>query len=134
MTQETTKTILLVEDEDSQRQSLSLMFEAEGYIVISTPTAEHALESMDKTVPDLVITDVKLPGMDGFTFFDRIRTLPPLKDTPLIFITGFNDPKAIDEAKKLGSTGYVTKPYDLEDLLILVKKVLDGEEGQGRRT
>lgn len=120
-------TILLVEDEPQQREALAMLFEAEGYNVLAAETAEKGLEFLQQTVPHMVVTDVKLPEMDGFTFFDQVRSIPALKDVPFVFITGYNDPAAIEEIKKLGAVEYITKPYDLESLLLMVKNNLPPE-------
>ena len=117
-------TILFVEDEQRQREALAEMFEETGYCVLPAETAEEALKNFQETIPDMIITDVKLPGMDGFTFYEEIRKHPAGSRIPFIFITGYNDMKAIDEAIKRGAAAYVTKPYDLEKLISLVKQHL----------
>ena len=113
--------IILIEDEDQQREVLHIVFESHGYSVRSTITAEDALSHLDTFVPDLIVSDVKLPGMDGFTFCEQVRSRPELQNLPFVFITGYNDPKAIARVKNFGSVGYVTKPYDLDNLLDVVK-------------
>jgi len=117
-------TIMLVEDEAQQRDALKMMFEAEGYTVLAAESAEAGEQFFEQTLPDLIVTDVKLPGIDGFSFFDRIRSFPAGRHIPFIFISGYNDPRAIESVKKLGAVGYVTKPYDLEDLILLVQQKL----------
>jgi two-component system NtrC family response regulator len=117
-------TIMLVEDEVQQREALAMMFESEGYTVLTADSAEAGARHIQETVPDMIVTDVKLPGIDGFTFFDTVRERPPFKHIPFIFITGYNDPAAIESVKKLGAAGYITKPYELEHLITLVKKHL----------
>lgn len=115
---------MLVEDEAQQRDALAMLFEAEGYQVLAAESAEAGVAQIENTIPDMIVTDVKLPGMDGFTFFDRIREQSSCKHVPFIFITGYNDPQAIESAKRLGAKDYITKPYDLENLIALVKKHL----------
>ena len=116
--------ILFVEDEQQQRESLAMMLEVEGYQVIATESAEQALEHIETTSPDMIVTDVKLPGMDGFALFDRVRDFTQLYRMPFLFITGYNDPKAIERVKRLGAAAYITKPYDLENLLSVIKQLL----------
>lgn len=123
-------TIMLVEDEAQQRDALALMFEAEGYTVLAADSAEAGAQQILRTVPDMIVTDVKLPGIDGFTFFDQIRQQPSCEHVPFIFITGYNDPLAIESVKQLGAAGYITKPYDLENLITLVKKHLPPQKIQ----
>ena len=121
---QTNSTIMLVEDEIQQRNALAMLFEAEGYNVLSAESAEAGARYIEQTIPDMIVTDVKLPGIDGFTFFDQVREQPSCQHVPFIFITGYNDLQAIESVKKLGAKGYVTKPYDLEHLIDLVKQHL----------
>ena len=117
-------TLLLVEDEDQQRDSLIMVFESEGYVIHAFPTAEEACEKLQSIRPSLIISDVKLPGMDGFSFFDKVREQLNSQLVPFIFITGYNDPAAIESVKKLDATWYVTKPYELENLINKVQQIL----------
>ena len=114
--------ILLVEDEHQQRELLTMMLEAEGYDVVATATAEAAFERMVSMPPKLVITDVKLPGIDGFSLFDQARSNKVSARVPFIFITGYNDDQAIERVRRLGALGYITKPYEVEDLLGMVRR------------
>jgi CheY-like chemotaxis protein len=114
-------TLMLVEDEAEQRDVLTMMFEAEGYTVLNAETAEKALEVLKTSQTNLIVSDVKLPGIDGFTFYDRVRDMPSLKNVPFMFITGYNDPLSIAKVMKLGPVAYVTKPYNLEDLMTMVR-------------
>ena len=123
------QTILLVEDEDQQRELLSTIFEAQGYSVLNAESAEVALQHIENIVPGMIVTDVKMPGMDGFTFFDLVRNSSRCPTTPFIFITGYNDPQAIERVKQLGAVAYITKPYELGDLMSLVNQVLPPEVG-----
>ena len=113
--------IMLVEDEAQQRESLTMMLEVEEYLVLPSSSAEEAMTMLQSTSPNLIVSDVKLTGMDGFTFFDRVREKFGEKNIPFIFITGYNDQQAIEEVKRHGALAYVTKPYELETLMALVK-------------
>jgi two-component system response regulator GlrR len=119
-----TPTILLVEDELQQREALEMLLDSEGYKVLAMDSAEQALETVSREHPTMIVTDVKLPDMDGITMFEQVREKPQLQHIPFIFITGYNDPDAIVRLKTLGGVGYVTKPYDLEVLLEMIKKFL----------
>jgi len=123
-TMQNTSTIMLVEDEHQQREALAMLFEAEGYKVLAAESAEAGAQYIQQTLPDMIVSDVKLPGIDGFTFFDQVRGHASSKQVPFIFITGYNDPDAIAEVRRLGALDYITKPYDLENLINLVKKHL----------
>ena len=116
--------ILLVEDELEQRAMLAGMLESEGYRVAGVASAEEALDRLKEAKPDMIVTDVKLPGMDGFTLYEKILQQPASRQIPFLFITGYTDQRAIEAVKTLGAVAYITKPYDLEDLLHQVKEVL----------
>jgi len=118
------KTLMLVEDENQQRETLTMLFEVEGYKVISVESAEEALAHLENHRPGMIITDIKLTGMDGLTLFETVRKNTKVQDVPFIFITAYNDRSAMERAKNLGAFAYVTKPYNLEDLLAIVKQSL----------
>jgi CheY-like chemotaxis protein len=121
---ETMHTILLIEDETQQREILQMMFESEGYEVVSADSAEVALAYLRTAVPHMVVTDVKLGGVDGISMFEQLRQDPKFASVPFIFITGYNDPSAIERVKSFGSAEYLTKPYNLDHLMERVKITL----------
>jgi len=116
-----TPNLLIVEDEPQQRDTLDMLFTSEGYSVRSTDSAEKALEMLTASRPDLVVTNVKLLGMDGFSFFEAVRRRGEARPIPFIFMTAYNDLAAIERVKTFGSVEYITKPFDLEDLINLVR-------------
>src|SRR3972149_7051405 len=91
-----TPNLLIVEDEPQQRDTLDMLFTSEGYSVRSTDSAEKALEMLTASRPDLVVTNVKLLGMDGFSFFEAVRGRGGARPIPFIFMTAYNDPAAIE--------------------------------------
>jgi CheY-like chemotaxis protein len=113
--------LLIVEDEPQQRETLAMLFEGEGYNVRATESAETAMEILAVHRPDLVVTDVKLTGLDGISFFENVRNTEDGRDIPFIFMTAYNDVAAIERVKKMGSVDYITKPFNLEDLIALVR-------------
>jgi CheY-like chemotaxis protein len=116
------RTIVLIEDESEQREALRLFLTSEGYNVFSYMSAEEALNKLISIKPDLIVSDIKLPGMDGITFFHEIKKDARLKSVPFFFISAFNDPQTISSIKSLGAVAYITKPYDLDDFLKVVRK------------
>ena len=123
------QTILLVEDEEQQREVLSTILELEGFTVLGAESTEAALHLLANTTPALIVTDIKLPGLDGLAFFDIVRESPGCSTTPFVFITGYNEPEAIERVKKLGAAGYITKPYDVSNLLGLIKQIASPNPG-----
>ncbi|MBI1803684.1 MAG: response regulator transcription factor [Ignavibacteriae bacterium] len=118
------KTILFIEDEEELLHSISQLFRDQGYHVISVPRAEDALNQMIDHHPDLILADIKLPGIDGFDFFTQVLAKNEWKDIPVIFLTAFNNVQAMMHAKKLGVKEYITKPFDFEYLIARVRSLI----------
>jgi CheY-like chemotaxis protein len=118
------KTILFLEDEKEFLTTLSGLLRDLGYHVLEAPSAEQALTLLNSNIPDLIIADIKLPGIDGFDFFERIHTVSNLRSVPFIYLTAFNNLLAAQRAKEDGATDYITKPFELEYLLNRVQEIL----------
>ncbi len=116
--------ILLIEDEPEQREVLNVVLGGLGYSLCTTDRAETAYDQLSDFSPDLIVTDVKLPGIDGFTFFEEVRSTPELEAVPFIFLTAYNDPQAIERLTSMTGVRYLTKPYEVEGLLDLIEKIL----------
>jgi len=114
--------ILLVDDDADLLRLLTLRLEAAGYTVLAAASGEEALARLAAERPQLVITDVRMPGMDGTALFDAIhRSQPTL---PVIMLTAHgNIPEAVDATQR-GVFGYLTKPYDAKNLLAEVERAL----------
>jgi DNA-binding response OmpR family regulator len=113
--------ILLVDDDELLRRSLSFNLEKAGYRVTTAATAEDALGQARRDPPQLVLLDIGLPGMNGL---DALRHLESIADSPVIFLTARR--RELDEVLglELGADDYVTKPFDLDVLLARIKAVL----------
>ncbi|MCX6558875.1 MAG: sigma-54 dependent transcriptional regulator [Candidatus Aminicenantes bacterium] len=111
-------TLLIVDDEKSILDLLGVVFRKEGYRVLTNSGTSKAYEMLAGGDIDLVITDIKMPQMDGMTFLKAVRTQKPT--IPIIVITAFGSVKQAVEALKEGALDYVTKPFDIEELRILV--------------
>jgi len=114
--------ILIVDDEFSVRDSLAHWFRKDGYEVQAASDADQALEAMQSTVFDVVLLDVRLPGMDGMRFLEEIRRTAPT--TIVIMITAFASVDTAVRALKLGAADYVTKPINPEELSHVVAQSL----------
>lgn len=115
--------ILVVDDEKKQRDILKIILEKEGYEIISSPTAEEALKIYKENDFDAVITDFKLPKMDGIKFMEEILVISP--DTSIIIITGHGTIDSAVSAIKRGAFDYITKPFEKEQLLSILKKAVE---------
>ena len=117
--------ILVVDDELSMREFLSILLEREGYAVRTAPSAEVALKVFERDPADLVITDLNMPGMSGIELMGRIKAADAARpDTPVIVITAYGSTASAIEAMKQGASEYVLKPFDNDELLLLVRKAL----------
>ena len=115
--------ILLVEDSATQAAALAMFLEQEGFVISVARRAERALELLETSTVDLVLSDVIMPGMDGYELCHRIKAKYP--DLPVVLLTSLTDPLAIVRGLESGADHYVTKPYDPVGLLARVKVVLD---------
>jgi len=115
--------ILIVDDEQSYRQLLSLVFESDGHSVRTAMNGRKALESLQTEHADVIISDVKMPDMDGIEMLRAVReTLP---DLGVVLMTAFASVETAREAFKLGADDFIQKPFDVEELKLIVKKTLE---------
>ncbi len=113
--------ILVVDDEPQIRRSLQVNLESKGYPVVAASSGEEALRALSHPVPDVVIIDLLLPGIDGIELTKRIRQQSAV---PIIFLSAIGDEKKKVEALEVGADDYVTKPFNMEELLARVRSVL----------
>jgi DNA-binding response OmpR family regulator len=113
--------ILVVEDEEVLRELLEIVLSEEGYTVRSATRATDGLAMAAAERPSLVIFDVTLPDLNGTTFAERYRELPDAA-APLLAVSGIAN--LAEEAERIGVDGFLTKPFELEDLLALVHRTL----------
>lgn len=118
-------TILCVEDEPEVIELIQVMLETAGYRVIGVLGGSEALPVIRREKPDLVLLDLMMPGVDGWTVFKQMRADPELQDIPVIPVTAVD--RHIDVVLALEVAGvdeYVTKPFGREELVASVEKVL----------
>jgi two-component system, OmpR family, response regulator len=115
--------VLVVEDEPTIRELLAASLRFAGFLVTSAATGEQAVAAVARERPDLLLLDVMLPDMDGFAVVDRLRELG-VGDLPILFLTARDT--AADKVRGLtmGGDDYVTKPFDLEELIARIGAVL----------
>ena len=117
--------VLVVDDEDALRSVLSTELLSEGYVVETAADGDDAIAILQQKTFDLVLLDIKMPRVDGFEVLRFIKQRYP--STKVIMLTGFADLKNAIESKKLGAEDFVSKPYDLVDLLTTIERVLSAE-------
>jgi DNA-binding NtrC family response regulator len=118
--------ILVVDDEARIRWSLRERLTAEDYDVLEAGLASDALERLSTTPMDVVLLDFTLPDGDGLTTLKRVKELSP--DTQAIMIMPFSDAQNAMAAMRLGAYHYVTKPFNLDEVVILVERALELSE------
>ena len=114
--------ILVVDDDASLRRVLEYNLAKEGYAVLTADSGERALALLEAERVDLLITDIKMPGMDGMDLLRRVRQASP--ETQVIVITAFGTIEMAVEAMKAGAFEYVTKPFNRDELSLAVRKAL----------
>lgn len=112
-------TVLLVEDEVPFRAAISAYLEDSGFTTIHADNGQEGLAIMGKAKPDVVLTDLRMPVMDGIDFIGRMRSACP--KTPIIIISGTTDMSYLDDATKLGVAAFFTKP--IEDMGKLIEAI-----------
>ena len=119
----TPASILVVDDERLIRWSLEQHLRREGYSVQSVETGAEALQRVQADAPDLILLDVRLPDGDGVDFLERLRATDP--ECQVILMTAHGGVSSAVRAMKLGAQDYVGKPFDMEELTLTIRKVLD---------
>ncbi len=119
-------TILLVEDHEDLRENATLVLSLEGYQVFSACDGQEAIELLTtgKCHPDLIVSDIAMPRMDGYAFFKAVRDVPELRVVPFIFLTARGSARDIRFGKQLGADDYLPKPFNADDFLVAVESKL----------
>ena len=114
-------TVLVVEDEPSVLEIITFLLEEDQLRVLQAHDGEAALSLLEEVRPDLIVSDIKMPGMDGFTLCKHVRANPTLSHIPFIFLTGRGDRADVRRGMRLGAEDYLTKPFEPEELLSAVQ-------------
>lgn len=115
--------ILIIDDDTSLRRVLEYNLQEAGYVALTAADGETGLTLFDEQRPDLVITDLKMPGMSGFQVLAAVKERAP--QTPVIVITAFGAVDTAVEAMKIGAYDYITKPFNRDELRLVLKKALE---------
>jgi two-component system sensor histidine kinase/response regulator len=118
------ETILVLDDNSDLLTNIELILEMEGYQVLSACSGPEALSLLAQTKPDLIISDIMMPEMDGYEFYRSVRRNPELLTVPFIFLSAKGKREDIRFGKRLGVDDYLTKPLEPDDLLIAVEAKL----------
>jgi CheY-like chemotaxis protein len=119
-------TILVVEDEPDLMLTFRIVLQTAGYVVIKASTGEDALSAIETVVPDAVILDLRLPGIDGWQVLAAIRQVDLLRNTPIVIASANAEAGERLRAQELGCAEMLTKPFSAEELRDTLDRVLTG--------
>ena len=119
-----TASILTVDDSSSIRVAIKIALTGAGYQVTEAENGADGIQKANSGSFDLIITDLNMPVMDGLTMIEELRKLPAHTGVPIIFLTTESDGAMKARAKAAGATGWLTKPFDPDQLVKIAKKVL----------
>lgn len=117
--------ILVVEDDLALLEGIRELLELTEYRVLIAANGREALEVLEKQHPDLIVSDIMMPEMDGYEFHAKVNEMPELSAIPFIFLTARGEKADIRRGKELGADDYIIKPFDDEDLLVAVRAKLN---------
>ena len=115
---------LVVDDSNSMRQMVSFTLQQAGFETVEGANGVEGLQRLAEGSVDLVITDLNMPEMDGISFIKQLRTQAQFKFTPVLMLTTETQDEKKSAGRSAGATGWITKPFNPERLLQVIKKVL----------
>lgn len=113
--------ILIIDDDLNTRIFLERFAGAEGYISVLAESGEEALAALERKLPDIILLDAKMPGLDGFETCRRIKALKGAAHIPVIFMTGLSDTEHVVQGLSAGGVDYITKPLVLDELAVRIR-------------
>lgn len=115
--------ILVVEDEKSMREVLTMLLEEEGYDIVSVSDGQEGIELINDNIFDIVITDIKMPKADGFEVLRKVKEVLP--ETLVVMITAFATTESAIDAMKQGAYDYIHKPFKIDEIRLVIRKALE---------
>ncbi len=125
------KKIMVVEDEPIIVQLFRINFELRGYQVVGTEGPTNVLEKVIEEEPDLIMLDLLMPGKTGWDVLEELKANPKTASIPVIICSVIAKPEDIQRGEEMGASAYVTKPFDLRELVSIVEKILGTGEEEG---
>ncbi len=118
------KQLLVVDDDPGLLLAVSETFRAEGFEVVTARRGAEAMLRVAEALPDLIVSDIRMPGMDGYAFVRNLRASPRSRLIPIIFLTAKDETADRIAGFRTGVDAYVTKPFDSDELVAVVKSIL----------
>lgn len=119
------KKILVVDDDSTLRKILQNSLEQRGYQVISVGSSKEALTKFSQDIPDIIVSDVSMPEMDGFEFCRQLRSQPSGKLVPFIFLSAKNELDDRIQGRTIGGDSYLTKPFEMKELIADIEGLIE---------
>jgi CheY-like chemotaxis protein len=117
--------VLVVDDQRVVRQYLQFVLQRAGYDVVLASDGEQGIQALAARGVDLVLTDLKMPGMDGFDVLRYVRQSP--RPVPVVLMTAYGSPEMAEEARRLGAFAYLAKPFEFESLRQILRQAMVAE-------
>jgi len=118
------KKILVIDDEEDMQKLLKMRLQQENFNVIVAGDGDIGAKTAEQELPDIILMDIMMPKMDGFSCLKEIRSLPKTKDIPVLMLSGKEEEKVRDLFAFQKISGYIEKPFELDDLVVKIKEVL----------
>jgi two-component system chemotaxis response regulator CheY len=115
--------VLAVDDSRTMRGMLKMALSAAGFDVTLAEDGVDGLEKLGGIDPDVIISDINMPRMDGFGFIEEVRRIPRRTGVPILVLTTESAPELKDRARRLGATGWIVKPFDEAKLVSAIRRV-----------
>lgn len=119
------KYILIIDDSNTNLVLLESLFKRKGYRVDSALNGNEGLNIIKKSIPDLIFLDLKMPEIDGFEFMQHLKERTDWADIPVVILSAISEKKAIVRSIEMGVVDYLTKPLDIEKVILLTKNILN---------
>ncbi len=120
--------VLVVDDEPNVLRSLVQYLTIEDFQVETANNGQEALEKVQSFVPELILLDVMMPGMDGFEVLDKIKEMAGFENTPVIMLTAKDQSSDVLKGYQSGATSYLVKPFNLDELVETINQTLAGSK------
>lgn len=118
------KTVLFIDDETKWLKTVKMTLEGEPVRIVTADSPESALKKLHHRAPDLILSDVRMPMMNGFDLFMKVKDDPKLKNVPYVFMSSIDDFDAMRTAKAIGADGYIEKPFDTDKIRTIVNDLI----------
>ncbi len=119
------RTVLVVEDDEQVRSILVKLLEKNDYLSSTAKDGLEALQVLEESRPDLMIVDIMMPRLDGFSFVRAAKHIRESRNIPIIFLTAKNDARSMIEGINLGAKFFLTKPFQVQEVLSKIRKALN---------